>query len=303
VQALKRSKIRGSAPPILIGVILARLMPRFLGYWIVRRISHVMRRRRMKLYSILRENLAHVDPGITPEALDDLAQRAAIELGYTYFDMFHYRRESLLQGKLLTYDPDEWERARAQFQDPRGTVVVGAHIGNFDLAAEWFVSQGFELQALSLADPGGGTQVVNRFRRQRGLIITPISVQALREALRRLRAGGVIITGVDRPVSYDDPTTVFFGEPAPLPRGHVRLALQTQARVVVAYCSRQASSVYRLHISPPLEMVRSGDREVDIAHNTRRVLELVEDNIREDPTQWAMLRPVWSRPDESRSAD
>ncbi|MHB1318759.1 MAG: lysophospholipid acyltransferase family protein [Anaerolineae bacterium] len=295
---MKASGKQGSAPPILIGVILARLMPRWLGYWIVRRGSSVMRAKRMALYSILRENLGHVDPQITGEALDDLAQRALIELGYTYFDMFHYRRVRLLQGKLLTYDPDEWRRARAQFQDPRGTIVVGAHIGNFDLAAEWFVSQGFELQALSLADPGGGTQVVNRFRRQRGLIVTPISVQALREALRRLRSGGVIITGVDRPASYDDPTTVFFGAPAPLPRGHVRLALQTDARVVVAYCSRQANGVYRLHISAPLDMVRTGDREADIALNTRRVLELVEDNIREDPAQWAMLRPVWSRPDE-----
>lgn len=300
---MKESGNQRSAPAILIGVILARLMPRRLGYWIVRRASRIMRTRRTALFCTLRDNLGHVVPDMAEEALDDLAQRALVELGYVYFEMFHYRREHLLQGKLLTYDPDEWERARAQFLDPHGTVVVGAHISNFDLAAEWFVSQGFELQALSLAEPGGGTQVVNRFRRQRGLIITPISVQALREALRRLRAGGVIITGVDRPVSYDDPTTLFFGEPAPVPRGHVRLALQAQARVVVAYCSRQASGVYRLHISAPIEMIRSGDRETDIALNTRRVLEVVEDNIRDDPAQWAMLRPVWSRPDDPRAAN
>lgn len=295
---MKASYRQISTLPILIGVLLARLMPRWLGYWIVRHASSIMRTRRMRVYSVLHENLGHVDPDIAPEALEDLAQRAVIELGYTYFDMFHYRRESLLQGKLLTYDPDEWGRARTHFEDPRGTIIVGAHIGNFDLAAEWFVNQGFELQALSLADPGGGTQLVNRFRQQRGLIVTPISVQALREALRRLRSGGLIITGVDRPASYDDPTTEFFGIPAPLPRGHIRLALQTEARVFVAHCSRQANGVYRLHISAPLEMVRTGDREADIALNTRRVLELVEDSIREDPAQWAMLRPVWSRPND-----
>jgi len=282
-----------------LGIVLARLLPKKLGYWIIRQGARFARRRNLVLFALLRENLARVRPELENEALDSLAEQAVLELGKTYFDMFHHSRKALLGERLLTRDESEWARARAVFESPRGCIVVGAHIGNYDLAAQWFVANGYELQALSLAEPGRGTRVVNRVRKDRGMIVTPISITSLREAVRRLRAGGVIITGVDRPANYDDPPVSFFAEPAPLPRGHIRLALQTDACVMVAYCARQPDGKYRLRIKSPIEMERTGDREMDIERNTRRVLSQIEECIREAPEHWAMLHPIWRKPGEA----
>ncbi len=280
-------------------MLIARTTPRRFGYWLVRRGAHWMRRRRLEIFRMLRENLAYVVPGADDAALDDLAEAAICEAGYSYFDMFHFRPEDLHARGIVEYDPDEWEAARRILADERGTVVVGPHLSSFDLTAQWFVTQGFTMHALSLANPDPGDQVMNTVRRQRGIIVTPIAVNSLREALRRLRQGGIVVTGADRPASYDDELTPFFGVPAPLPRGAIRLALQTDSRVLVAYCVRQPTGRYRLHLPPSLEMEHSGDRREDVERNMRRVIPLIEEAIRSAPAQWGMLVPVWRRPEDA----
>ncbi len=283
----------------MLGMLIAGVTPRRFGYWLARRIARWMRGHRFDMFCVLRENLAHVRPDVDEAALDDLAEEAVYQAGCCYFDMFHFRPRDLRRGRILRYDEDEWRAASHLMQDDRGTIIVGPHLSNFDLAAQWFVTQGFELHALSLSNPDRGDKMINTMRRQRGIVVTPITVNSLREAMRRLRRGGNVITGVDRPVVYDDEKTLFFDAPAPVPRGHIRLALQTDSRLFVAYCIRQPEGYYQLHLSPPIEMERTGRRSEDIAHNTRRVLALVEDAIRAAPEQWVMLVPVWRAPTDA----
>jgi KDO2-lipid IV(A) lauroyltransferase len=146
--------------------------------------------------------------------------------------------------------------------------------------------------------PDLGTRVVNWLRTRRGILMTPIDLRSLRLAVERLRKGGVVMTGVDRPVSRDDEPIQFFDAPARMPTGHVRLALQTGARVVVACCLQDPDGKYALRLGPPLEMETTGNRAEDVRHNARRVLAIIEDMIRQAPDQWLMFVPVW--PDASR---
>jgi lauroyl/myristoyl acyltransferase len=284
----------------MLGVLIARTVPRRFGYWLARRIARWMRRNRYDMFRTLRENLSHVVPEADDAALDDLAERAVYQAGCCYFDMIHFRPNDLRKRDILVYDAAQWEAVRRLMDDERGMIIVGPHLSNFDLAAQWFVVQGYALHALSLANPDRGDRVVNAMRRQRGIVVTPINVNALRKAMRRLREGGIVITGVDRPASYDGERTPFFGVPAPVPRGHVRLALQTGARLVVAYCIRQPDGRYELHLSPPIEVERTGDRDADTERTVRLVLTLVEEAIRGAPEQWVMLVPVWREPGAAR---
>ncbi len=295
--SVKAQDIFGSPAGLFLGMLLARTTPPRFGYWLARRMARWMRRSRYDMFRTLRENLSYVVQA-NDTKLDDLAEEALYQAGCCYFDMFHYRPKDILAKEIVQYDPEEWAQASRLFADERGTIAVGAHLSNYDLAAQWFVLQGFGLQALSLPNPDRGDRVINDLRRERGIEVTPISVRSLRDAVRRLRQGGVIITGVDRPVTHEEDATLFFGAPAVLPRGHIRLALQTNSRALVVYCLRQPDGHYRLHLSDGIDMVRTGDRKRDIEVNTRRVLTLIEDSIRSAPEQWVMLTPVWRRPGE-----
>lgn len=291
---MKAQDILGSPPFIMLAVAIARAMPARFAYWLSRTIARGMARRRNHMFSTMRANLAHVVSQASAHELDAMAEAALSHAGCTYFDMFHLSLEDYLQGRVaLRIDPDEWATVEKTLQDERGTVLVGPHMSNFDLAAQWIAGQGYEMQALSLADPNGGTRVVNTLRRNRGIIMTPIDMPSLRLAVKRLREGGVILTGVDRSVSEKDEPIHFFDAPARLPTGHVRLALQTHSRVVVACCVQDPDGCYAVKLAPPLEMETTGDRAYDLLHNTRRVLAIIEDMIRLAPEQWLMFVPVW----------
>ncbi|MBC7315175.1 MAG: lysophospholipid acyltransferase family protein [Chloroflexi bacterium] len=297
---MRVQEILGSPPAILLGMALARIVPPGVGYWISRRLARAMRKRRNNLFTTVRANIRQVvGPATSDEKLDEMAERAIYHAGCTYYDMFRQRRDSLRQYEIvLRASPETWEQVKSALQDRRGVIIAGAHMSNFDLAAQWIAAQGVEIQALSLAQPDIGTRVVNEIRRRRGVIVTPVGLDSLRAALKRLQNGGVIATGVDRPVSDHDEPLPFFGKPARLPTGHIRLALQTNAHVIAAACIQEPTGRYALVMSPPLEMERTYDRQRDIRHNALRVLALLEEMIRQAPDQWLMFVPVWPEEEE-----
>jgi lauroyl/myristoyl acyltransferase len=295
-----------------LGIIIARIVPSRVGYWLVRVIASAMARHRTIIFTTIRANLRHVVPEASEEEIDDLARRAIAHAGRTYFDMFRLSAKDYQHGDIpLSIHFSDWVAARQALSNERGTVLVGPHMSNFDLAAQWIASQGFTIQGLSLPRPSTSARVVNALRRRRGILMTPLSVSSLRAAVKRLRAGGIVMTGVDRPVSLMEELVPFFGTPARLPTGHVRLALQANARIVVACCimEREGQTApgdasgtcrYRIQFAPPLDMEAAPGQEssarvshANVRHNVRRVLEIIEGMIRQAPDQWLMFVPVW----------
>jgi lauroyl/myristoyl acyltransferase len=124
--------------------------------------------------------------------------------------------------------------------------------------------------------------------------VTPLSSQALRQAIKLLRAGGMVSVAGDRPVSDRDEPVSFFGRPARVPSGHVRLALKTNAVVLVGCCFLSPQTQrYTVHLESPLEMVRTGSLDQDLQLNMQRVLDQLEMVIRRWIGQWQMFVPVW----------
>jgi lauroyl/myristoyl acyltransferase len=180
----------------------------------------------------------------------------------------------------------------------RGLFVLGSHMSAFDLCgiafAEWAPSPP---QALSLADPPSGFEFVNRLRAKGRGTITPISPEALREAMQRLRNGGIVLTGVDRPVPGVNAPVTFFGRPACLPTGYIRIPLKTDC-LVMTMSFRYDGQRYHILANPPMEMERTGDRERDVHVNVQRVLAQIEGFVRAAPDQWMVFTPVWPNVDD-----
>ncbi len=291
---MKAQHLLGSPPFILLGVVIARTLPRRFGYWLARCIARGMRRRRSHMFATVRANLRQVVGEASPDRLDDMAESAIYHAGCTYVDMFRLRRRDLTGNRIsLRSSPEALQAVRGALADRRGLIIVGTHMSNFDLATQWLAAQSIEIQVLGLAGPNAGTRTLNRIRGSRGMVVTPMGVDALRAAVRRLKNGGAVLFGVDRPVSPDDELLPFFGRPAPMPTGHIRLALQTNARIVVASCIQEASGRYAVLISSPIELERTYDRHEDVRRNAIRVLQMLEEMIRQAPEQWLMFVPVW----------
>jgi len=292
---MRAHDILGSPPFIALGIALSRTLPTRMTYGLARWVARRMARKEAVLYRTIKANLSHLlGPDVGPEELAQRAEGVIYGAGQGYVDMFRTSMHDLRAGRLtVRLDPGELERAMRHIHSERGTVLVGPHISNFDLLAQWLAAQDIDMQVLSLSEPGAGNRVLNHIRRQRHIHVTPIDTHSLREALARLRAGGVVVTGIDRPDASYEECIPFFGRLARLPTGHVRLALQTDAHVLVACCYREPDGAYSIRISEPIAMERVGKRKANVTHNARRVLAVAEKMILRAPDQWMMFLPVW----------
>ena len=177
--------------------------------------------------------------------------------------------------------------------DERGLVVVSLHLGNFDLVLHSLSRQGIRPLVLTIPDPQGGRFLEFQSRKKSGANMIPGSFGALRQAIRHLRRGGYVATGIDRPIPQPRLRPRFFGRPASLPLHHIFLAIQAKVPVVVLATIRRPDGKHLVFASPKMEMEPHPDRETEILLNAERVLQIAAEYIRQAPTQWSESLPVW----------
>jgi KDO2-lipid IV(A) lauroyltransferase len=295
---METRQIANSAAALRLGHWLGRHMPLRVGYLLADGLTGVLAQRdQSALMRTLHSNLSAV---LGTDAGDARVHAVAREVlrhaGHVYIDLYRALAvgpeafiASVKAGTLV--DP-LLDRIR---EEGRGAVIVTAHMSNFDLAGLAFAYRGVHLTALGFATPSSGYDLQNQVRLEGGIDVLPIGVASLRKALEVLRQGGIVVTGVDRPDPFGGGELMpFFGRPARMPVGPVRLAMQTNSPIVVASCEhRETDRSYVVHVSRWLEVEQAGSRQESILHNSRRVLEVVEGLIAAHPEQWLMFYPVW----------
>ncbi|HWT80255.1 MAG TPA: hypothetical protein VN648_15840 [Candidatus Methylomirabilis sp.] len=216
--------------------------------------------------------------------------------GRCQFDFYHRlgRPEKILA--VMSFS-DEFERCLEKVCSTRpgepGTLLVCPHLSNFELAGQAIALRGVRPLLLSFPQPKGGYQQQNQLRIQAGLETVPTSVEALRRATRTLETGGVVLTGVDRPIQGGKYRPMFFDRPASLPVMHVRLAMKLGIPITVIACSTLPDGTYRTIVSDPIPMQPDADLARGLVRNAEVVLRVIEKWIRQAPEQWSMFYPVW----------
>ncbi len=174
----------------------------------------------------------------------------------------------------------------------RGVVLVGAHTVGFDLLLLAISMQLDGVQTLSKPHPGWDTRLLNRLRARYGMRITPIGPASLRQAMRRLRRGGIVALAADVPTP-EGVCCQFLGRPCCLGIGHTRMALATGAAIVVAGSRQRAEGGLEGWGTVCSAPQPSGDRRVDAERWAMRVIKLLERQIVERPSEWYMPVPLW----------
>ncbi len=287
-----------SAEALRLGLWLGRHVPLRVGHAIADGITAgLARRRESTLYRTLFANLqVALGPDASPESVHQTAAHVLRNTGRSYFRFYR----AFAQGPeaviaAVDIQPQVFAYLEELSDLRRGALIVGGHLSGFDLGAFAFAYRGYRIAALAYANPTSGYDMQNELRQAAGIEWLPIDVSVLRKAIKALREGALIITGVDRPDPYGSGELLhFFGRPARLPVGHVRLALQTGSPVgvVVPEYVPQQDRV-RVNIASMLEMEEVGSRQENVIHNAQRVLRVIERAILAHPDQWQMFYPVW----------
>jgi len=275
---------------------LGALPPR-MGYAIARWLTRRLHQHKQgKVYRVLYANQRRVlGEEATEEQIDAAVAAVLRHAGISQYDIVR----AISQGEQAIVDTFElgepfWANLHAARSTGQGVLICGAHLTNFNLGFLAFAIQGgFPLQTLSAAQPAGGFGVIRDLRNRGVIEDTAIDTSSLLKAVRRLRAGGAAVVGIDWPIPEAEERIEFFGAPSHLSSGPVRLALSANALIVLLHCHWSPERGYWAATDPPIELTRTGNREQDIHDNTHRLLSIVEGWIREAPDQWLMYHPVW----------
>lgn len=186
------------------------------------------------------------------------------------------------------------EELREAIATKRGVIVVSAHYGNPEVVLQVAVVLG--IPAFSLTEPLKPKRLcdlVHKLRGSHGQVFRPLSLAAVREAIRWLRAGHAVPLLCDRDIQNSGMLMPFFGVETRMPVGATQLALRTGALVVPMFCRRTKGGRFDLFGEPALEMIHTGNQEEDVRTNTLRIVAAMERGIRQDPGQWIVLESMW----------
>jgi Kdo2-lipid IVA lauroyltransferase/acyltransferase len=207
-----------------------------------------------------------------------------------------YTRENV--SRIVIYDGFEnFERAYAR---GKGVLFLTGHLGAWELSAFAHSLQGHPLSIVmrSLDNPYVDA-LIQSYRTMHGNR-TVDKDDFVRGLLQAMRAGQTV--GILMDTNMTPPQGVFvnfFGILACTASGLARIALHTDAAVVPGFTLWDAKlRKYILRFDPPVELVRTGDEQADIAANTAKFTKVIEDFVRRYPDQWLWVHRRWkTRPE------
>lgn len=258
----------------------------------------IARQHNSRLVRAVRANQWVITGGaLRGETLDWLVRETFRHWARGVFDLYHFIDNPEARRQSIVLEPSFQELAqRPEFErrgQRRGLMIVGLHLSNFDLILQWLCKQGLKPLVLTVPDPQGGRRMEYDLCRQAGVNLLPASMSALRQALKHLRQGGMVVTGIDRPIPNPKVRPRFFGRPAALPIHHIFLAMRAHAPVIIAAANLQKDEKYHVFASDPIEMNPYPNRETSLLRNAEKVLATAEEFIRRCPQQWCVPLPVW----------
>jgi lauroyl/myristoyl acyltransferase len=281
----------------LLGTLMPLIPPR-LGYALFDRLGDLAHDQSTASRQNVYDNLRHVlGPYAKPERLEQVARQIFRHQARNYYDLF---RVASLSGKeikelVTVHGLDNIDRA---LRAGKGVIMFTAHFGNLDIAGQMFALEGYPITIVAEhLQPERLYRYISSLRTSKGLKLIP-SDEFLRPLYRALRSNEIVGLAADRNLTGTGTLVSFFGAPALLPDGHVRLALRTGAKLLAIFGLRKLDNTFEVFAEPPLELEITGDTERDMASAMAMLVSVVEKYIGQHPEQWVMFQPVWALSDQ-----
>ena len=122
----------------------------------------------------------------------------------------------------------------------------------------------------------------------------------MRTIVQKLRDNKIVLIVADRAIEGQSIEVDFFGAPARLPIGPVRLAQRTGAALVGACCNRTPQGLATGRWVP-LSLDLAEEQRSNIDSLLHAMIEKIEQFICQHPEQWIAFSPIWIDDIKSRS--
>ncbi len=280
-----------------IGLVLAlgRIIPPKTGYrlgeWIARKI--VMFKNNPMVKAARANQWVVSGKKMDARQLDEITLKTFQHTADCLYDLYHYLPHPDQIMNMVSMSPKLIQILDERLSEKKGTLILAPHMSNFDLAGRALALHGYPVLVLSYPQPPGGYQWQNKMRRDYGIEINPMSLASLRFARERLKNGGLVLTGMDRPMEKSNHCPRFFGYSSTVPVTYVSLAAMTKSDMVVASCLGTGQGSYTIDCSDIIKFIPYENKDMEFIANAEMVLRKAQRFISAAPEQWSMFYPVW----------
>jgi KDO2-lipid IV(A) lauroyltransferase len=244
---------------------------------------------------VVERQIAAAFPELTPAEVEQVARRSYDSLGRTSIETAVLPGASREEVLARVERVEGWELVEAALAKGNGLLIVTGHLGNWEFGGAYFAARGVAIDVVTrgMANPIFDAYIT-RTRRQIGMEVIH-DKDAVRRTPRSLRDNHAIAFVSDHDALGLASTFVpFFGRPAKTPRGPAVFALRFEVPTVFVGVLRQPSGRYAILIEP-VEVERTGDRDVDIDAIVLRYTQILERLVREYPAQYFWQHRRWRR--------
>jgi len=200
-------------------------------------------------------------------------------------------------------DVENLDTLKKALAEKHGVVILTGHIGTWEWLSASFTLNGLPVTAIAKPQPNiQYTQALDDLRATIHVEIFSRGTSELLAAARALKKGKILGFLVDQDAGPGGAFLPFLGKVASTPMGPAVFARKFHSPVVPAFILRQPSGKHKVVIMDPVPYEDTGDADKDLFTFTARMTKIVEQVIRENPTQWLWFQKRWNtKPEEQKT--
>ncbi len=226
------------------------------------------------------------------EEIEKILKNTYIHFGQVLIEFFLIEKLNSKEFK-QNIEIDNPDKLKELIDSDQGIIFYTAHFGNWEWLAAIITRHAKNLLSLEkkqrLADLGN---TINHIRKNVGIETTTATSRGLIKIYKNLKLGNSTVILGDQHASGQPHVMDFFGQPASIHRGAVRLAAKTNAVILPIFIYRQGFAKYKVQIDNIVE-VPQGIRKADEPKYLDTLLRSTEEAIKKSPEQWLWFHKRW----------
>ncbi len=265
----------------LLGRTRTLQLGHLLGYMLFAIASRLRKKMLLNLGLAFREAL-------TPPQRKQIARNSLTNFCANWAEVF-FAAGHHHAGSMQTINIEGKEHLEKALTHGHGVIAVSAHMGTYQLIGPRLSRDGFNsLTVVRDLESPAGSAMYTRCRELIELPAIPTVPEKFffKTALGLLRSNGILCIISDENKRRGGVFVDFFGRKASTAPGPAVLARRTGAAIVPMFIVRNPDNTQTIHIHEAIICTRSSDAQSDIQDATAAFTRAIEQQIRQDPTQW-----------------
>jgi len=269
------------------------VVPVKASLWLGRRLGDVVfifnRDRRLVAYANLKAAFAAEK---TPAELRAIARRVYRNMVQTFVEVLNLT-------KVNREYVDEYvevvnmDRIRNAAKSGRGTILLTAHFGDWELSSLVSSVEGFPILVLVREQKMKRlNELLNRLRESNGCKVIRKGMD-IKNILKALYGKNIVGILSDQDAGKNGMFVNFFGRPTSYHTGPFEIAKHTDSLILPNFIVRTGGPYHKLFLEEYIDFRKSQNTGGDIRENAQRFASLLESYVRRYPDQWLWLHKRW----------